>query len=136
MSGLSTRKYERYVITEPLITSDYLYHGKTKEEPFRIYMGEALVPEATAFADIFWRTKLPDPNPTCEIHSHPAPQLLMFVGQEGSFEVEVPLDDELYVLTKTTAIWIPAGVKHNVKYRRIDAPMMESGIVIGMGTYR
>lgn len=75
-----------------------------------------------------------NPNPTCEIHAHPVPQLLMFVGAEGSFEVEVPLNDEVYVLTKTTAIWIPAGVKHNVYYRRIDAPMMETGILM-QGTY-
>ncbi len=136
MSEVKARKYGRYVITEPKVIVDYLYHGKPKEEPFRIYMSSELVPEATTFADIFWRTKLPDPNPTCELHAHPVPQLLMFVGAEGSFEVEVPLNDELYVLTKTTAIWIPAGVRHNVKYNRIDAPMMESGIVIGMGTYR
>ena len=130
------RKYERFVISQPIVTYDYLYHGRPKEEPFRIYMSSQLVPEASAFADVFWRTSLPDPNPTCEIHSHPVPQLLMFVGEEGSFEVEVPLDDELYVLNKTTAIWIPAGVRHNVKYNRIDGPVMESGILIGSGVYR
>ena len=78
-------------------------------------MSSELVPEAEAFCDIFWRTGLPNPNPTCEIHHHPKPQLLMFVGGEGSFEVEVPLNDELYTFTKTTAIWIPAGVDHNVQ---------------------
>lgn len=128
-------KYARFVIDEPIITEDYKYHGKPKESPFRIYMSDELVPEATAFADVFWRTKLPDPNPTCEIHGHPVPQLLMFVGEEGSFEVEVPLDDELYVISRTTVIWIPAGVAHNVKYNRIDAPMMETGILIGAGSY-
>ena len=59
----------------------------------------------------------------------------MFAGAEGSFEVEVPLNNELYTFTKTTAIWIPAGVDHNVKYIRIDGPMMETGIVIGQGHY-
>ena len=130
-----TRKYEKYIVTEPKIITEYLYHGEPKEEPFRIYMSSELVPEAEAFCVIFWRTGLPNPNPTCEIDHHPKPQLLMFVGGEGSFEVEVPLNDELYTFTKTTAIWIPAGVDHNVKYNRIDAPMMETGIVIGQGHY-
>jgi mannose-6-phosphate isomerase-like protein (cupin superfamily) len=128
------RKYERFVIQNPIITEEYLYHGKP-EEPFRIYMSSDLVPEANAFADVFWRTVLPTPNPTCELHAHPYPQLLMFVGEEGSFEVEVPLNDEMYVITKTTVIWIPPGVIHNVKYNRIDRPMMESGILIGNGKY-
>jgi len=51
-------------------------------------MSSELVAEAEAFCDIFWRTELPDP--TCEIHHHPKPQVLMFAGAEGSFEVEVP----------------------------------------------
>ena len=129
------RKYEKYIVDEPKIITDYLYHGEPKEEPFRIYMSSELVPEVEAFCDVFWRTKLPEPNPTCEIHHHPKPQLLMFVGAEDTFEVEVPLNDELYTFTKTTAIWIPAGVDHNVKYNRIDEPMMETGIVIGQGHY-
>ena len=30
-------KYEKYIVTEPKIITDYLFHGKPKEEPFRIY---------------------------------------------------------------------------------------------------
>ncbi len=83
-----TGKYKKYIVTEPKIITDYLFHRKPKEEPFRIYMSSELVAEAEAFCDIFWRTGLPDP--TCEIHHHPKPQLLMFADAEGSFEVEVP----------------------------------------------
>jgi hypothetical protein len=122
--------YDQYVIDEPIVTKDYLYHGEPKDDAFRIFMSSQLVPEADAFCDIFWRTRLPDPNPTCEIHAHPSPQLLMFAGEEGSFEVVVPLNGEEYIITKTTAIWIPAGVEHNVFYRRIDKPMMETGILM------
>ena len=116
-------KHEKYIVTEPEIITDYLFHGKPKEEPFRIYMSSELVAEAEAFCDIFWRTGLPDPNPTCEIHHHPKPQLLMFADAEGSFEVEVPLNDERYTFTKTTAIWIPrrGGSQRQVQpHRRPD----------------
>lgn len=129
------RKYSKYVITEPTVTFDYKFHP-VGGNPFRFYMSSDLVPEATAFADVFWRTEIPDPNPTCEVHSHPVPQLLMFVGEEGAFEVEVPLEDELYVLNRTTVIWIPPHTRHCVKYNRIDKPMMETGILIGSGQYR
>jgi len=46
-------KYEKYIVTEPKIITDYLYHGKPKEEPFQIYMSSELVAEAEAFCDIF-----------------------------------------------------------------------------------
>ncbi|OLC15406.1 MAG: hypothetical protein AUH29_07870 [Candidatus Rokubacteria bacterium 13_1_40CM_69_27] len=124
-----TGKYQRYIVQDPKIITSYKYHP-FEQEPFQIYMSGEQVPEATAFADVFWRTKLPTPNPTCEIHAHPAPQILMFVGEAGTFEVEVPLNDEVYVFDRTTVIWIPAGVRHNVHYLRIDAPMMESGILL------
>lgn len=123
------RKYERFVISEPKMTKEYLYHG-VPVDPFTFYMGKELVPEATAFADTFYRTHIPDPNPTCEMHAHPSPQILFYVGEEGTFDVEVPLEDEVYRITKTTAIWIPANVAHNVYYHRIDKPMVEIGVLL------
>lgn len=122
-------QYDQNVIDQPFVTKEYLYHGVPRDA-FEIYMSSELVEGAEAFCDIFWRTRLPDPNPTCELHAHPVPQLLMFAGEEDSFEVVVPLDGDEYVLNKTTAIWIPTGVEHNVYYRRIDKPMMETGILM------
>lgn len=124
--------YDKYIVDEPKRTLDYLYHPPPEDEDdaFQIFMSSELVADAEVFADVFWRTAVPNPNPTCEIHAHPVPQLLMFAGEAGSFEVVVPLDEEEHVFTKTTAIWIPAGVRHNVFYRRIDKPMMETGILL------
>ena len=119
------RKYEKYIVDEPKIITDYLYHGEAQRGAFS-HLHELGVgsrgPRHSAMSS--GEPNFPRPNPTCEIHHHPKPQLLMFVGAEDTFEVEVPLNDELYTFTKTTAIWIPAGVDHNVKYNRIDAPMM------------
>lgn len=121
--------YEKYVISQPKEIFDYLYHAKP-DEPFRIFMNKELVPEATVSVDVFYRTELPKVNPTCEMHSHPTPQLLLFAGKEGTFEVKVPLNDEVFTITTTTVIWVPPHVKHNVTYLRIDQPMVESGILL------
>ena len=121
--------YEKYVISQPTETYDYRYHDKP-DEPFRFFMNRELVPEATVFTDVFYRKEVPKVNPTCERHSHPTPQILMFVGEEGAFEVKVPLNDEVFTITKTTVIWVPANVEHNVTYIRIDQPMVESGILL------
>ncbi len=122
-------RFDNNVVTEPFLTKEYLYHGIPKEA-FKIYMSSDLVDAAEVFCDIFWRTELPDPNPTCDVHKHPVPQLLMFAGADDSFEVVVPLDGDEYVITKSAAIWIPAGVEHSVFYRRIAMPMMETGILM------
>lgn len=87
-------------------------------------MNKGLVPEATVSTDVFYRKALPSKvNPTCEIHSHPTPQLLLFAGEEGTFEVKVPLNEELFTITKISVFWVPPPVKHNVTYVRIDQPM-------------
>lgn len=129
MQVVGAGKYRHYVVDTPEVITDYKYHGKP-DQPFEIYMSDELVPGAKVYIDIGRRTKIPRPNPTCEIHSHPSPQVLLFVGEAGSFEVEVPLNDEVYVLDRTAAVWIPAGVKHNLKYRRIDGPMWECGVLM------
>lgn len=121
--------YEKYVVSQPAETFNYLYHDKP-DEPFRIFMNKELVPEATVSTDVFYRKELPTVNPTCEMHSHPTPQLLLFVGEEESFEVIIPLNNEIFTITRTTMIWVPPHVEHNVTYVRIDQPMVESGILL------
>ena len=129
MEVLGTGTHRQWVVDKPKVITNYKYHG-VPDQPFEIFMSRELVPDATVFIDIGRRAQIPQPNPTCEIHSHPSAQVLLFVGEPGSFEVEVPLDNEVYVLNRTTAIWIPAGVKHNLKYRRIDGPIWECGVLL------
>jgi len=123
------RKYERFVIRNPKEITDYKFHPLL-QEPWRIYMSRELVAESNVFADLAWRTEMPRPNPVCDVHAHPSPQLHMFVGAAGSFEVEFLLDDEWHLLDRTAMIWIPAGLKHQVRYRRVDGPMVESAILL------
>jgi len=140
-------KYNRFVITKPKLVEELAYHGK-RAEPFPLFVTKELIPEADQIADIFWRTKVPEPNPTCTLHAHEVVQILFFAGETGSFEAVVPLVapsdpviDELtarpedeYKIDRSAAIYILPHVRHNVKYLRVDGPMVEIGLAM-KGTY-
>jgi len=126
---LRARKYEKYVISEPRRVFR-TFDTKTNY-PFEIYLNNEIVPGCNTFSDIYWRKEIPDINPVIPRHKHDTPMLLFFVGEPGSFEVEVPLDDEVYKITKTTLIWVPPGVEHSVDYKRIDNVVCEIGVVLG-----
>jgi len=123
------RKYEKYVISEPKRVWDTF--NTEVNYPFDIYLNDERVPGCTVTSDIYWRKRIPEINPVIPWHSHDAPMILYIVGETGSFEVEVPLEDEVYKITKTTALWVPPGIKHLVHYKRIDNVVCEIGVILG-----
>jgi len=74
-------------------------------------------------------------------HSHPFPELLSFFGtdtehpEELNGEVELWLEDEQYIFTKSFVVYIPANVTHcPLKIHRMDKPFFHYTIGPG-GTY-
>ncbi len=83
--------------------------------------------------DCCWFWKGSDYGP--QAHTHDFDEVLAFYGSnpEDPFdlcgEVEIWLDDEKYILTKSCAVFIPAGLKHcPLIVRRADRPIFHFGI--------
>jgi len=115
-------KYKKYLISEP---KKMHFAGHEAGDPFNIYIDKDLVDGAWVWSDITYRTEMPEINPICDMHAHEVVQILYFVSAEGGFEIELRMDDEVYSFNKTTTVWIPPGVKHNVKYNFLNTPVAE-----------
>jgi hypothetical protein len=74
--------------------------------------------------------RIPDPNPWLEFHSHPHDEILLFMGTDPydiqylGAEVEIILGEEMesHLITKTSGVFIPQGLKHNLVYRKVEKP--------------
>ncbi len=127
--------YERYIIRNP-IWEDLPNEGVkgTGEETrgtigSQIYMADWRIRTSPLHMAYNFILEIPTPNPYVVAHDHPYDELLFFMGSNGhDFEdlgatVEVSLEDEVYEITTTTAIYVPAGMKHcPITYTRVDRP--------------
>jgi hypothetical protein len=110
-----------------------------------IWMDEDVIPGAY-YAECCWqwpetmkdqrpRLKLINPedakkSPAIIPHDHPFNELFCYFGtnmddpSDLGGEIEFWLEDEMFILTKSFQVYIPAGMIHNpLKFHRFDRPM-------------
>ena len=85
-----------------------------------------------------WYYAVPEKDPVFEEHVHEYDELIGFFGSNPEdpydlgAEIEVTLDGETHVLTKTSLIFCPAGMKHMpLSIKRVDRPMFHFSVVMG-----
>ncbi|MBO6164636.1 MAG: hypothetical protein J6N77_06265 [Lachnospiraceae bacterium] len=85
-----------------------------------------------------WYHDIPEKNPVFEEHVHEYDELIGFFGSNPEdpydlgAELEVTLDGETHILTRTSLIFCPAGMKHMpLKFNRIDRPIFHFSVVVG-----
>ena len=113
-------------------------HGISKETVYRtIYLDSETVPGSKFYAEAIWfwpRPNSPKPKPGDEAgpkaHTHRFPEMIGFFGTNPDDihdlcgEIELWIDGEQYLLTKSFVAFIPAGLVHCPLYfRRIDRPI-------------
>jgi len=79
---------------------------------------------------ISWYMK-PPPNKMTAGHSHDADEIIAFFGSDpenpGDLggEVELYIEDERHIITKSALVFVPAGVKHcPLNILRVDRPIL------------
>lgn len=133
------KPYEKYVIRQPVIGGGVpiAYH-RDPNVIAHLWLSDFNVPETTMSLTVVPFDKIPDVNPVCIIHSHKVDQFVLYLGEPDTFEVLyniVPpnekLENELmtakhqYTITRSGGFYVPADVRHNVFFVRIDKPILE-----------
>jgi hypothetical protein len=133
-----------YFVTEPLrevsVPGIDLVKGRTY--PTLTYMGRNLVPAANDYLEFGWIWEMPDPNPHIFEHVHrDNDEIVLHIGSDPhdpedlGAEIEFVVDGETLVINKTSAVYIPKGVKHGpLTWKSFTRPHIQMTIILGAGT--
>ncbi len=130
-------KYGKYVITE-LKTPNFPPEFVTEYKKFAtriLWMDKNVVPGAFQM-NCSWYLK-PSTH-GAEAHQHDVDEIIGFFSNDAKNpydlggEIEIWLEDKQYILTKSTILFVPAGMKHcPLIIRRVDRPVFHFSTVTG-----
>lgn len=137
------KKYEKYIIYEP----DKKYLDKIKDMTpksileqrakgnyydgkYMFHLDDTILPGGF-YTDCHWMMSIHGHGVQTEIaHTHDFGETLGFLGsdtahpEELNGEIELWLEDEKYIITKSCLIFVPARMKHlPLIFKRIDKPI-------------
>jgi hypothetical protein len=140
---MTRKKYGRYLIKKPAREVTVTMPGgvKGREFPTMTYMSNDLVPGCNVYLEFGWIWDMPDPNPHILRHSHDYDEVVLHIGsdlnnpEDLGAEIEFVVGGEPLMINKTSAIFVPKGVKHGpLTWKRVDRPHIQMAIILGAGT--
>lgn len=109
--------------------------------PAMTLMSNNLVPNSNFYIETGWVFGMPDPNPHIEEHAHDYDEIVIHLGtdpknqEELGGEIEFMVDGQPLIINKTSAVYVPKGVKHGpLTWKKYSKPHLEFTIMIGAGT--
>ena len=103
--------------------------------PTLTYMSSQLMPGTNTYMEFGWIWEMPTPNPHILEHVHDYDEYLVHMGsdpihpEELGAEIEFAIDGKTITISKTSALFIPKGVKHGpVVWKRVDRPHIQMAI--------
>jgi hypothetical protein len=131
---MAEKKYEKYIITKA--KSDLTLPEFRRKHSFAadgamthvIYVDDDIL-KGAFYTECVWFWKGSD-KPLIKAHTHPFEEVITFFGNDPDHpedlcgEVEIWLEDEQYILTKSSLLFVPRGIKHGPLFiRRVDRPI-------------
>ncbi len=137
---MSELKYQKYIIENAAVPEWYekLHDNPERQKSHIAWLDENVIKGAFYVACRWYTEPKGDKD---ENHSHDFDEVLGFIGsdwenkQELNGEIELWLEDEKYLLTKSCLVFIPKGLKHlPLRVLRVDRPILHFSMATG-GTY-
>ena len=143
-------KYGKYIITEPKSEEELISMGFTpqKRSPGVPYVkGLAFLDEKRVKGAFYMEVAIMEPGSKrrdtwVKAHIHDYDEILGFVGtsvknpQDLGGEIELWLDDEKHILTKSCLVFVPKGFKHcPLSLNRVDTPIVHFSVLSGAPAY-
>ncbi|HSW38696.1 MAG TPA: hypothetical protein VLL97_04320 [Acidobacteriota bacterium] len=104
-------------------------------------MSNNLVPGSNMYIETGWVLGMPDPNPHIFEHEHEYDEIVVHLGanpedqEDLGGEIEFIVDGEPLTVDKTSAVFVPKGVKHGpLTWKRFSKPHLQFTIMIGAGS--
>jgi hypothetical protein len=110
-------------------------------QPAMTLMSSNLIPGARLYIEAGWVCDMPDPPTHIYEHTHDYDEIVIHLGtdpdnrEELGGEIEFMMDGQPLTIDKTSAIFVPKGVKHGpLTWKRFEKPHIEMTIMLGAGT--
>ena len=133
-------EYGKYIVQD-LQTPPNMYNEEFARmyEKFSrriLWMDGNVVPGAFQM-NTAWYYAVPERDPVFEEHVHDYDELIGFFGSDPDHpydlgaEMEVTINGERHLLTKSSLIFAPAGLPHmRISIKRVDRPMFHFSVVM------
>ena len=134
---MRTDKYVVQTLQEPANLSSPEFAAIYKKFAKRVLWMDSNVVEGAFQMNTAWYFGVPELDPVFTEHVHDYDELIGFYGSNPDdpydlgAEMVVTIDGEEHTLTKTTLLFLPAGVPHMpLSINRVDRPVFHFSIVI------
>ncbi len=104
-------------------------------------MSNNLVPGSKFYIETGWVFGMPDPATHIHEHVHDYDEIVIHLGtdpknqEELGGEIEFIVDGQPLTINKTSAVYVPKGVKHGpLTWKKFSKPHLELTIMIGAGS--
>jgi hypothetical protein len=137
---MAESRYEKYLVKKPAYEVIPRFEVKGRIPAMTLMSGN-LVPGAKMYIEAGWVLGMPDPNPHIGEHRHDYDEIILHLGADPGHpedlggEIEICIDGQPAMISSTSAIYVPKGVKHGpLIWKRFDKPHLEMTIMIGAST--
>lgn len=139
---MTESNYGKYLVKKPGYEVVARGEVKGRQGPSMTYMSNDLVPGCNIYLEFGWIWDMPEPNPHIFEHSHDDyDEVVLHIGSDPNNPEDLGAEIEFYLggqplkVDRTSAIYVPKGVKHGpLIWKRVTRPHIEMAIVIGGGT--
>jgi hypothetical protein len=132
-------KKKKYIVDTPSFEVGVEKPVRGRHQP-GTYMSNKQIPGSDTYIELGWIYGMPDTNPYILEHTHDYDEIIVHIGNDSrnredlGAEIEVIVDGEKITVDKTSAIFVPKGVKHGpLTWKRVDRPHLEMTIMLGAG---
>lgn len=140
---MAKTSYEKYLVKVPKYEVGGGKVIKGRQNPSMTYMSNDLLAGSNIYIEIGWVYEMPEPNPHVVDHTHDFDEIVIHIGtdpknpEELGAEIEFVVGDEKLIVDKTSALFIPKGVKHGpLTWKRVERPHIEMVVMPGAGTIK
>ena len=134
---MSYSKYGKYIVTELKDPFPAEYAARYAAWATRILWLDDKVVEGANQMNCSWYMRPPGITFT-DAHTHDADEIIGFFGSNPddpenlNAEVEIWIEDDMHLITKSAMLYMPAGLKHcPLILRRVDRPIFHFTVVTG-----
>ena len=140
---MENSKWSKYVVSDLRLPARFTRESKERYSQFAtriLWMDDEIVPGATTQMNCSWYLK-PTKGVTTS-HTHEYDEIIGFLGSDPQNprdlggEIEFWIEDEQFILNRSTMVFAPRGVKHcPLIVKRVDRPILHFTTVNG-GQYK